>query len=168
MHGSEGKDDAAFYAEPDPRSKLFPRVMGSLAIVGLMVGLMIGRLTTPDPSELQQVEVMMTAWWCGSTMNPSCTARSSTAPWRCCSRPKARRRRAAQAQRQGRELAYAKSDGGLLLTLVAARPLQGEWTGSEVDDRWRLEIHLRSNKRGNPRPACTKVPKTGGFGLASE
>jgi hypothetical protein len=30
--------------------------MGSLAIVGLMVGLMIGRLTTPDPSELQQVE----------------------------------------------------------------------------------------------------------------
>jgi hypothetical protein len=35
------------------------------------------------------------------------------------------------------------SDGGLLLTLVAARPLQGDWAGSEVDDRWRLEIHLR-------------------------
>ena len=33
-----------------------PRVMGSLAIVGMMVGLMIGRLTTPEPVELQQVE----------------------------------------------------------------------------------------------------------------
>jgi hypothetical protein len=27
--------------------------------------------------------------------------------------------------------------------VVAARPLQGEWAGSEVNDRWRLEIHLR-------------------------
>ena len=30
--------------------------MLSLAIVGLMVGLMIGRLTTPDERELQQVQ----------------------------------------------------------------------------------------------------------------
>jgi hypothetical protein len=140
--------------------------MGSLAIVGLMVGLMIGRLTTPDPSELQQVEVMQDGLVVWFNNEPKLHGETSTAPWRCCSRPKARRKRAAQAQRQGRELANA-SDGGLLLTLVAARPLQGEWTGSEVDDRWRLEIHLRSNKRGNPRPACTKVPKTGGFALAS-
>ena len=41
----------------DNRSKLFPRVIGSLAIVGLMIGLMIGRLTTPDPSVLERVEV---------------------------------------------------------------------------------------------------------------
>ncbi len=27
-----------------------------MAIVGLMIGLMIGRLTTPEPLELQQVE----------------------------------------------------------------------------------------------------------------
>jgi hypothetical protein len=31
----------------------------------------------------------------------------------------------------------------LLLTVLAARPLQGDWVGSEVDDRWRLEVHLR-------------------------
>ena len=35
------------------------------------------------------------------------------------------------------------SDGGLLLTLLAARPLRADWAGSMVDDRWRLEIHLR-------------------------
>ena len=35
-----------------------------------------------------------------------------------------------------------KTDAGLLLNLVAARPLRGEWSGKAVDDRWRLEIHL--------------------------
>jgi hypothetical protein len=30
-----------------------------------------------------------------------------------------------------------------LLNLVAARPLHGEWSGSEVDEGWRLQIHLR-------------------------
>jgi hypothetical protein len=57
MHGSEGKDEQHSTPQADPRSKLFLRVMGSLAIVGVMVGLMIGRLTAPDPSVLQQVEV---------------------------------------------------------------------------------------------------------------
>ena len=37
MHGSEGKDDAHSTPQADPRSKLFPRVIGSLAIVGVMV-----------------------------------------------------------------------------------------------------------------------------------
>ena len=55
MHGSEGKDALHSTLEEDPRPKLLPRVLGSLAIVGLMVGLMIGRLTTPDPVELLQV-----------------------------------------------------------------------------------------------------------------
>ena len=31
----------------------------------------------------------------------------------------------------------------VLPKLVAARPLQGDWAGQAVDDRWRLEIHLR-------------------------
>ena len=35
-----------------------------------------------------------------------------------------------------------KTDAGLLLNLVAARPLRGEWKGEEADGRWRLEIHL--------------------------
>jgi hypothetical protein len=32
-----------------------------------------------------------------------------------------------------------------LLTILAARPLQGNWVGSEADDRWRLEIRLQTN-----------------------
>ena len=118
--------------------------MGSLAIVGVMVGLMIGRLTTPDPSELQQVEVTsdgLVVWFSNEPKIHGEIVDGSLALLF-----------AAEGKAQKGQLKLNDksvnwrvrlSDGGLLLTLVAARPLQGEWVGSEVDDRWRLEIHLR-------------------------
>ncbi|MFJ2365874.1 hypothetical protein ACIPIN_19570 [Pseudomonas sp. NPDC087697] len=144
MHGSEGKDGRHSTPEVDPRPKLFPRVMASLAIVGVMVGMMIGRLTTPDPTELQQVEVEpdgLVVWFNnepkthgefidgsvallfeaeGKAQNGQLKLNDKDVNWR-----------------------VRLSDKGLLLTLVAARPLKGEWAGSEVNDRWRLEIHLQ-------------------------
>jgi hypothetical protein len=36
-----------------------------------------------------------------------------------------------------------KSDKGLLLNLLAARPLRGEWRGATEDGRWRLQVSLR-------------------------
>ena len=35
-----------------------------------------------------------------------------------------------------------KTDGGLLLSLVAARPLQARWAGESVEDRWRVQVRL--------------------------
>ena len=118
--------------------------MASLAIVGVMVGLMIGRLTTPEPSQLQQVEVTgdgLVVWFNNEPKTHGEIVEGSVALLF----------EAQGAARKGQLKLHDKdvnwrvrlSDGGLLLTLVAARPLQGEWTGSEVDDRWRLEIHLR-------------------------
>ncbi|AFY17489.1 hypothetical protein Q8X48_04610 [Pseudomonas sp. QLc11A] len=144
MHGSEGKDDAHSTPQADVRSKLFLRVMGSLAIVGMMIGLMIGRLTTPDPSQLQQVEVTgdgLVVWFNNEPKVHGEIVDGSVALLF-----------GAEGQAQKGQLKLGGkdvnwrvrlSDGGLLLTLVAARPLLGEWAGSEVDDRWRLEIHLR-------------------------
>ena len=111
--------------------------MGSLAIVGMMVGLMIGRLTTPDPIELQQVE----------------TATDGVVVW-FNSEPKLHvallfdaQGKAASGQLKVNDKdvnwRVRKTDGGLLLNLVAARPLRGEWKGEEADGRWRLEIHLQ-------------------------
>jgi hypothetical protein len=144
MHGSEGKDDAHSTPPEGVRSKLFLRVMGSLAIVGVMVGMMIGRLTTPDPSQLQQVEVTndgLVVWFNNEPKTHGEIVDGSVALLF-----------GADGKAQKGQLRLGDkdvnwrvrlSDGGLLLTLVAARPLQGEWAGSEVDDRWRLEIHLR-------------------------
>ncbi|WP_223457844.1 MULTISPECIES: hypothetical protein [unclassified Pseudomonas] len=144
MHGSEGKDDAHSTPPEGVRSKLFLRVMGSLAIVGVMVGMMIGRLTTPDPSQLQQVEVTsdgLVVWFNNEPKTHGEMVDGSVALL-FGAEGKAQK---GQLKLGGKDVNWRVrlSDGGLLLTLVAARPLQGEWTGSEVDDRWRLEIHLR-------------------------
>ncbi|MFV0930990.1 hypothetical protein [Pseudomonas jessenii] len=144
MHGSEGKDDAHSTPQAGVRSKLFLRVMGSLAIVGVMVGMMIGRLTTPDPSQLQQVEVTndgLVVWFNNEPKTHGEIVDGSVALL-FGAEGKAQK---GQLKLGGKDVNWRVrlSDGGLLLTLVAARPLRGEWVGSEVDDRWRLEIHLR-------------------------
>lgn len=121
-----------------------PRVMGSLAIVGMMVGLMIGRLTTPDPSALQQVEVTdgaLVAWFNNEPkLHGEIVDGSVALLFQAEGRPQK-----GQLKVNGKDVNWRVrlSDKGLLLTLVAARPLRGEWTGSEVDDRWRLEIRLQ-------------------------
>ena len=144
MHGSEGKDDAHSTPPEGVRSKLFLRVMGSLAIVGVMVGMMIGRLTTPDPSQLQQVEVTndgLVVWFNNEPKTHGEIVDGSVALL-FGAEGKAQK---GQLKLGGKDVNWRVrlSDGGLLLTLVAARPLRGEWVGSEVDGRWRLEIHLR-------------------------
>jgi hypothetical protein len=144
MHGSEGKDDAHSTPPEGVRSKLFLPVMGSLAIVGVMVGMMIGRLTTPDPSQLQQVEVTsdgLVVWFNNEPKTHGEIVDGSVALL-FDAEGKAQK---GQLKLGDRDVNWRVrlSDGGVLLTLVAARPLQGEWAGSEVDDRWRLEIHLR-------------------------
>jgi hypothetical protein len=118
--------------------------MGSLAIVGMMVGLMIGRLTTPDPSELQQVEVTpggLVAWFNNEPqLHGEIIDGSVALLFQAQGRP-----HKGQLKLNGKDVNWRVrlSDKGLLLTLVAARPLRGEWTGSEIDDRWRLEIRLQ-------------------------
>ncbi|NBF16206.1 hypothetical protein GV729_13100 [Pseudomonas sp. Fl4BN2] len=144
MHGSELKDRQHSTPEEDPRPKLWPRVLGSLVIVGVMVGMMIGRLTAPVPVELQQVEVLpgaLVVWFSdepklhgelvdgtlgllfdakGKPQNGQLKLGDKVVNWR-----------------------LRHTDGGLLLTLVAARALQGDWAGASRDGRWRLQVNLR-------------------------
>jgi len=144
MHGSELKDGQHSTPEEDPRPKLWPRVLGSLVIVGVMVGMMIGRLTAPTPVELQQVDVVaggLVVWFSdepklhgelvdgtlgllfaakGRPQNGQLTFNGKSVNWR-----------------------VRDTDAGLLLTLVAARALQGDWAGAAQDGRWRMQVILR-------------------------
>ncbi|MFC6339172.1 hypothetical protein GIR22_19110 [Pseudomonas sp. CCM 7891] len=144
MHGSEGKDALHSTPEEDPRPKLLPRVLGSLAIVGLMVGLMIGRLTTQDPVELQQVEPATdgVVLWFNSEPKLHGEHVDGTVALLFDAQGKAG---SGQLQVNEKHVNWhvRKTDGGLLLSLVAARPLRGEWLGEKVEGRWRLEIHLQ-------------------------
>ena len=111
-----------------------------------MVGLMIGRLTTPDPSVLQQVEVTdggLVVWF---NNEPKLHGEIIDGSVALLFQAEGHAQKG-QLKLNGRDVNWRtrKSDGGLLLTVLAARPLKGEWVGSEVDDRWRLEIRLQTN-----------------------
>ncbi len=118
--------------------------MGSLAIVGLMVGLMIGRLTTPDPVELQQVEIAADGIvvWFNSEPKLHGEHVDGTVAVLFDAQGKAA---SGQLKVNDRDVNWRirKTDGGLLLNLVAARALYGEWKGEKAGGRWRLQIHLR-------------------------
>ncbi len=121
-----------------------PRVMGSLAIVGLMTGLMIGRLTTPDPVELQQVEAAKDGVVVWFNREPKLHGEhiDGTVALLFDAQGKAASGQL-KINEKGVNWRVRKTDGGLLLNLVAARPLRGEWKGEKADGRWRLEIHLQ-------------------------
>jgi hypothetical protein len=144
MHGSELKDGEYSTPEEDPRPKLWPKVLGSMAIVGLMVGLMIGRLTVPDPLELQQIEELPSGLALWFNRDPQVVPEhldgtvamrftSKGQPWR------------GQLKIDGKDVRWKleREEGDLLLTLLAARPLHGDLRGAEQDGRWRLEVSLR-------------------------
>ncbi|MEG0244357.1 MAG: hypothetical protein RR726_18155 [Pseudomonas sp.] len=143
MHGSRREDDEHSTPEPDLRSKAFPRVMLSLAIVGLMVGLMIGRLTTPDERVLEQVEVVQDGLDLWFNEEPKLHGENveGTVALLFEAQGKAQR---GQLSLQGKPVGWRvqNSEEGLLLTVVAARPLQGEWAGAEDAGRWRVQVRL--------------------------
>lgn len=115
-----------------------------MAIVGLMIGLMIGRLTTPEPLELQQVEPAADGLVVWFNDEPKLHGEhiDGTVALLFDAQGKAA---SGQLKVNDKDVNWRirKTDAGLLLNLVAARPLLGEWSGAEVDGRWRLEIHLQ-------------------------
>lgn len=115
-----------------------------MAIVGLMVGLMIGRLTEPEPLDLLQIEELPTGLVLWFNRDPQAAAEhldgmvamrftSKGRPWR------------GQFKIEGKDVRWKleREKGDLLLTLLAARPLHGDLRGAELDGRWRLEVSLR-------------------------
>lgn len=120
------------------------RFFATLALLGLLIGLMLGRLTDAGPVQLQGVRgepERLLLWfdrqpevrgeqvqgalvlWLGAEGRPAAgqlTVGGKMANWR-----------------------LVEARGGLRLELVAARPLQGQWRGAAVDGRWRLAVELR-------------------------
>ncbi|KEY86041.1 hypothetical protein MBA34_10950 [Pseudomonas capeferrum] len=143
MHGSRREDDEHSTPEPDLRSKAFPRVMLSLAIVGLMVGLMIGRLTTPYERVLEQVVVVQDGLDLWFNEEPKLHGENVEGTVAVLFEAQGKAQRG-QLYLQGKPVGWRvqKSEEGLLLTVVAARPLHGEWAGAEDAGRWRVQVRL--------------------------
>ena len=143
MHGSKREDDGHSTPEPDVRSKALPRVMLSLAIVGGMVGLMIGRLTAPEERELQQVQVVQDGLELWFNAEPQLHGENVEGTVALLFQAQGKGQQG-QLSLQGKPVSWKvqRSKEGLLLTVVAARPLHGEWAGAEDAGRWRVQVKL--------------------------
>lgn len=119
------------------------RVIASLAVFGFLIGLMIGRMLQPEPLWLERVEVLdngLALWF-----NVEPLPREEHAGGVYIVRLESfGRQQQGQLRVQGRlanwRLQRERKD--LLLRVVAARPLRGEWRAEELDGRWRLVVSL--------------------------
>ncbi|WP_397450984.1 hypothetical protein [Pseudomonas sp. NA-150] len=144
MHGSELNDGVHSTPEEDPRPKLWPKVLGSMAIVGMMVGMMIGRLTAPEPLTLQQIEPSATGLVLWFNDEPTVHGEDVSGSLAMLFNAEGTAQQG-QFKLNGKDVRWKvqHAKGGLLLNLLAARPLHGDWHGAKVDGRWRLEVSLR-------------------------
>ena len=118
-------------------------MIGSLALFGFLLGLMIGRLLQPDELRLQEVEVAEQGLHLWFNVEPSVRAGHFDGAFvlrvECLGREQHGQLRVRgkavnwRLRREGREL---------VLRVVAARPLRGEWRAEERGGRWRLTVSL--------------------------
>ncbi|WNF47173.1 hypothetical protein RHP75_01680 [Pseudomonas sp. SG20056] len=140
MRGSELEDEQH---STDPRPRPWVRVIASLAVFGFLIGLMIGRLLQPDPLWLDRVEVTEQGLELWFNVEPVPRAEHAGGVFILRLQSFGRQQHG-QLQVQGKlanwRLQRERRD--LLLRVVAARPLRGEWRADEVDGRWRLMVSL--------------------------
>lgn len=109
-----------------------------------MVGLMIGRLTLPDPVELQQVDVIPGALVVWFNAEPKLHGElvDGTVGLLFDAQGKAQ---SGRLKVNGKDVNWKvrRTDSGVLLTVVAARALKSDWAGAPHDGRWRLQVNLR-------------------------
>lgn len=144
MRGTELKDGQHSTPDPSERSQLWPRVLGSLALFGLLIGLMIGRLTNPEPARLDNIEVhrdQLVLWFndepkvhaevVGGTVAILFDATGAPASGRLLV--------------DGKPVTWRiqRSEEGLLLTVVAARALRADSTGVRQNGRWRWVVKFQ-------------------------
>jgi len=118
-------------------------VIGSLALFGFLIGLMIGRMLQPDPLRLARVEVVEQGLQLWFNVEPKVRADHLGGVFFLRVESLGREQQG-QLRLQGKVVNWRLRREGrdLLLRVLAARPLRGEWRAEELDGRWRLTVSL--------------------------
>lgn len=119
------------------------RVIGSLAIFGFLIGLMIGRLFHPDAMHLKAVETeddRLLLWF---NVEPQVQVSDAHGTFALRFMGLGRERQG-QLQIAGRAANWRVVRDGreLEVRVVAARPLRAAMDAEEVEGRWRLTVRL--------------------------
>ncbi|TWC41492.1 hypothetical protein FBY03_102239 [Pseudomonas sp. SJZ079] len=118
-------------------------MIGSLALFGFLIGLMVGRLLEPDALRLERVEAApqgLTLWF---NAEPAVRAAQVAGAYVLRFESQGRERRG-QLDLHGKPVNWrlTRDQRVLRLRFVAARPLRGEWRSEALDGRWRLVVSL--------------------------
>ncbi len=128
--------------------RLRRRFFGSLVLIGLLVGLMIGRLTAPGPVQLEAVESQPQGLSLQFDREPEMYDEHLEGAFALLFQAEGEPQ-SGQLQIDGMPVAWRvqQTEKGLLLHLVAARPLQGQWQGERRDGGWHLAVQVVAAKR---------------------
>lgn len=143
MGGTEAEDERHSTVPADPRPRLRRRFFGALVLIGLLVGMMIGRLTTPEPARL--IAVQSVADGLQLRFNAPAQYQSQALEGAYAVLLQARgSERAGQLVVSGETLRWRIQPGkqGLLLDLVALRELQVQTHEREDGGDWLLELKI--------------------------
>jgi len=143
MRSTEVEDRRHSTGEQDPMPRLRRRFFGSLVLIGLLIGLMIGRLTAPGPVQLELVQVQPQGLSLQFDREPEVYDEHLEGAFALLFQAEGEAQ-SGQLQIDGMPVAWRvqQTEKGLLLHLVAARRLQGQWQGARVDGGWQVEVSV--------------------------
>ncbi|MBK3869032.1 hypothetical protein GFL09_15285 [Pseudomonas stutzeri] len=136
-------EDRRHSTEKDPMRRIRRTFFGSLVLIGLLVGLMIGRLTAPGPVQLETIEVLPQGLALRFDREPEVYGEHLEGAVALLFQAQGEAQ-SGQLQIDGVRVAWRLQDTekGLLLHLVAARPLRGEWAGRAEAGGWRFQVRV--------------------------
>ncbi|KZX65112.1 hypothetical protein [Stutzerimonas frequens] len=143
MRSTEVEDRRHSTGEQDPMPRLRRRFFGSLVLIGLLIGLMIGRLTAPGPVQLELVQVQPQGLSLQFDREPEVYDEHLEGAFALLFQAEGEAQ-AGQLQIDGMPVAWRvqQTEKGLLLHLVAARRLQGQWQGAHGDGGWQVQVSV--------------------------
>lgn len=126
------------------RPRPWLRVFSALAIGGLMIGLMLGRLTGPTPGEPQLLAVRAQDGVLLLRFDQSARVEAGQIEGALALRVRAAGAAAeGQMRLDGQPLRWRveSREGELWITLLSTRHLGGSWDSEEKDGDWLLRVH---------------------------
>ena len=143
MRSTEVEDRRHSTGAQDPMRRIRRTFFGSLVLIGLLVGLMIGRLTAPGPVQLELVQVQPQGLSLQFDREPELYDEHLEGAFALLFQAEGEPQ-SGQLQIDGMPVAWRvqQTEKGLLLHLVAARRLQGQWQGARGDGGWQVQVSV--------------------------
>ncbi|MCJ0975335.1 hypothetical protein MST27_18345 [Pseudomonas sp. PS1] len=144
MRGTDSENDRQSTADEDPLPRLRRRYFASLVLLGLLFGSFLGRVFKPGPVQLLRVEPTDDGLRLWFDREPELYSQDVEGAVGMLFQAQG------EAQNGQIELTGVRSnwrvqttERGLLLHLVATRPLVAQWHGEKVEGGWRLDLQVR-------------------------